>query len=152
MEIVRGSTGSLKTNASTLFIGTSVFFLPGWPRMTIGAVALDTGTLTVLVTPPAVVVTTVTVSPGLAPTGTGSSPPSFMAAVTRDPVAGLNACAVSPSSTVPGGMATYVTLSSAALPACATPGAREVGDPTGACGVGFGARSDTSMPGPDGCA
>src|SRR3989442_11106645 len=118
--------------------------------MTIGAVALDTGTLIVLVTPPDVVVTTVTVSPALAPTGTGSSPPAFIAAVTKDPVAGLNALAVSPSSTVPGGIATYVTLSSALLD-WVTLGAWGGSDPSVACGVGFGARSDTSIPVDGGC-
>src|SRR3989442_3488294 len=119
--------------------------------MTIGAVALDTGTLIVLVTPPEVVVTTVTVSRALAPTGTGSNPPAFIAAVTKDPVAGLNALAVSPSSTVPGGIARYVTLSSAALLDCATPGARGASDPRAASGIGFGARSDTSIPFEPGC-
>src|SRR2546427_5581748 len=88
--------------------------------------------------------TTLFRSPALAPTGTGSSPPSLMAAVTKDPVAGLNALAVRPSGTVPGGIATYVTLSSALLD-CVTLGAWGGSDPSVACGVGFGARSDTSI-------
>ncbi len=105
-EIVWGSTGSLNTNAITPLSGTSVFVTGGSLRMTIGGVAVVTGTRVAAVAPPAVVVTIVTVSPSLAPTGTGSRPPSVIAAVTSDALAGLNTWAVTPPGTVPGGIAT----------------------------------------------
>src|SRR5207245_1798358 len=141
-EIVCASTGSLNTNAITPLSGTSVLLAGGSLRMTIGGVAVLTGARVAAVTPPALVVTIVTVSPSLAPTGTGSSPPSVIAAVTSDALAGLNTWAVTPPGTVPGGMATYVTLS-LALFRRASPAVRARRDTSATWGVGLGARSAT---------